>query len=66
MTSRSDARDRPLSPGLAEALRLLRLEKRRPTEADRPPPSTLPGRKLRPLAGQLELGAEPEETLGDE
>jgi len=61
MKSRSnslDPRDRPLSPGLAEALRLLRLEKRKPTEADRPPTSTLPGRKVKPLPGQLSLGAE--------
>jgi hypothetical protein len=45
----------PMPPGLCEALRLSRLPKRKPTEADRPPPSTLPGRKTRPLPGQLSL-----------
>jgi hypothetical protein len=48
-------------PALTETLRLLGLPKRKPTDADRPPVSTLPGRKVKPLPGQLELGQdEPE------
>lgn len=41
--------------GLREALRARRLAKRTPTEADAPPPSTLPGKKVKPLPGQLDL-----------
>ncbi len=53
-------------PALLETLRLFRLEKRKPTEADRPPPSTLPGRVAPRLAGQLVLGAaDPEEAAGE-
>jgi hypothetical protein len=41
--------------GLAAALRARALQKRPPTDADRPPPSTLPGPKRRPLPGQLDF-----------
>jgi hypothetical protein len=56
MASRSsrDPRDRS-NPGLAEARRLLRLPRRKPTDADRPPVSPAPGRKINPLPGQLDL-----------
>ena len=57
MTFRSDARKQ--SPGVREALRALRLERRPPTEADRPPASTFPGRKERRLRGQLDLLGSP-------
>ena len=44
------------NPGLREALRGLRLPKRAPTEADRPPPaSVFPGRKPKLIDGQLDL-----------
>jgi hypothetical protein len=46
-------------PALANARRALKLEQRAPTDADRPPASTFPGRKGRRLPGQLEL-LEPE------
>lgn len=52
--SNRDARDR-VSGGLLDALRLLKLEKRRPTDADRPPVIPMPGRKVRPHRGQLDL-----------
>ena len=41
---------------LTEALRAHKLPRRAPTEADRPPMSTLGGRKVNVLPGQLELG----------
>jgi hypothetical protein len=44
-----------MSPGLREALHALGLPRRKRAEADRPPPSTFPGRKTRPLPGQLSL-----------
>ena len=53
---------------LTAALQAHKLPKRAPTEADRPPTSTLPGRKVKVLPGQLELDAEPDkgdELLGD-
>jgi hypothetical protein len=61
VTSRSrSARDRR-HPALTETLGLLGLPRHKPTDADRPPVSTLPGRKVKPLLGQLELGQnEPE------
>jgi hypothetical protein len=43
------------SQGLAEARRLLKAAKRKPDEADRPPPSTFTGRKPPHIAGQLSL-----------
>jgi hypothetical protein len=49
-----DPRDRS-NPGLAETLRLLKLPRHKPTDADRPPPSPAPGRKIEPLPGQLDL-----------
>jgi hypothetical protein len=58
MTSRSKRLEG--SPGAREAKRALSLEKRRPTDNDRPPPSVFPGRKPRVLPGQLEL-----ESIGD-
>ena len=47
---------------LTETLRAHKLPKRAPNEADRPPTSTLPGRKVKVLAGQLRLG---DDRLGD-
>ncbi len=44
------------SPGLREALRALAAPRRKPTDADRPPPSVFPGRKAKALPGQLEVG----------
>jgi hypothetical protein len=55
--SSRDVRDRP-GTGLAETLRLLRLEQRKPTEHDRPPASVFPGRKHKVIPGQLGLGLE--------
>jgi hypothetical protein len=49
---------KPSSPGMVAALRALRLQKRRPTDDDRPPASTFPGPKRKPLAGQMALGEE--------
>jgi hypothetical protein len=43
------------SAGLREALRFLKAPKRKPTDADRPPPSSLPGRRARLVDGQLGL-----------
>ena len=43
------------SQGLTQAIRLLKAERRKPTDADRPPPSPLPGRKVPYIAGQLSL-----------
>ena len=56
MTSRSsgDPRDR-INPAVAETLRLLKLPQRKPTDADRPPVKPAPGRKIKPLRGQLDL-----------
>jgi hypothetical protein len=44
--------------GASEALRALRLQKRKPIDEDRPPPSTLPGPKRKPLPDQMALGEE--------
>ncbi len=55
--SRSEARDRQ-HPALTEALRLLKAETRKPTDADRPRVSTVPGRKVPLIPGQLELGTD--------
>jgi hypothetical protein len=43
-----------MSAGVRAALRARKLEKRTPTEADARP-SSLPGRKVEPLRGQLDL-----------
>jgi hypothetical protein len=43
------------SLGVIAARRALRGAKAKPTERDRPPPSTLPGRRGRVLPGQLDL-----------
>jgi hypothetical protein len=48
-------------PGLTAALRARRLEKREPTERDRPPPQPFPGPRRKPLPGQMTL----EETTDD-
>jgi hypothetical protein len=50
----SDPRDR-ISPGLAQALRALRLPRRKPTDGDRPPIKPARGRKITPISGQLDL-----------
>jgi hypothetical protein len=50
------------SRGLTEALRARRLSKRQPSEHDRPPLPRLPGRKTRPLPGQLNLADELKNT----
>ena len=55
MMSPSSRDPRGTSPGLAEALRLLRLERRRPSDDDRPRVTPLAGPKVRPLRGQLNL-----------
>jgi hypothetical protein len=47
--------DDPTPPGVKKALQALRLPKRKPTDADRPPPSTFPGRKAKVLPGQLDF-----------
>lgn len=50
-------------PGLRTAIQLERHAKRRkPTESDRPPPSTFPGRQPRHIDGQLDL----EQAGGDD
>jgi hypothetical protein len=41
--------------GLRAAVRALKHEKRKPTDADRPPPTPFPGRRVKPLPGQLDL-----------
>jgi hypothetical protein len=43
------------SRGLREALSNLKAARRKPDEADRPPPKALPGRRLRPIDGQIRL-----------
>jgi hypothetical protein len=53
--SSRDARDR-VNGGHLDALRALKLEKRRPTDADRPRPSTFPGRNAERIPGQLRIG----------
>jgi hypothetical protein len=40
---------------MREALRAYKLPKRKPTDDDRPPPSTFPGKKSKPLPGQTDL-----------
>ena len=55
MASKGRKRACAYNAGALEALRLRRLEKRPPTEADVPPPSTLPGPKHKPLKGQLDV-----------
>jgi len=52
------------SPGLREALRALAAPRRKPTDADRPPPSVLPGRKTKALPGQLVVGEHVAEEHG--
>ena len=51
MTERSNRK----SAGMAVAMRSLGRRKGKPTESDRPPPSTFPGRRIRVLPGQLGL-----------
>ncbi len=46
---------KPDSPGIAAALRALRGRKGPATEGDRPPVSPAPGRKVKPIKGQLDL-----------
>jgi hypothetical protein len=48
-------RSSPESPGAAAARRALEWRKGKPTENDRPPPSTL-GCRARVLPGQLDFG----------
>ena len=48
------------NPGLQDALRALTAQKRKPIDDDRPAPP--PGRKPKPLAGQLDLDGQ--ETPG--
>jgi hypothetical protein len=52
------SKSRRTSAGLHEALRLLAAPRRKPTDNDRPPPSVSPGRRARPIDGQLRLGEE--------
>lgn len=40
---------------MTAALRALRADRRKPTDADRPSVSVLPGREVMPIPGQLEL-----------
>ncbi len=59
------------SPGVSESLRLRKLPQRKPTEADRPPVTPLPGRQIKPLPGQLDLdgnetGAPPSPAESDD
>ena len=56
MSSRSsgDPRDR-VNLAVAETRQLLKLPRRRPTDADRPLVTPAPGRKIKPLPGQLDL-----------
>jgi hypothetical protein len=54
--------------GLAAALRLLSAARRRPDDADRPPPSTFAGKKVRLIPGQIDLyggehGAQPDAVV---
>jgi hypothetical protein len=46
-------RDTPRA--LADAIRASKLKPRKPTEGDRPPPSTMPGRRPRLLDGQIDI-----------
>ena len=48
---RPAARGGAMTRGLHEAVQALKAEKRKPTDADRPPPSTFPGRKIKLLPG---------------
>jgi hypothetical protein len=47
---------KPNPAGVSAALRALKLQKRKPDDHDRPPPSTFPGQKRKPLPGQMTLG----------
>jgi hypothetical protein len=50
---------RPEKPGLALARQALRLARRPADDSDRPPLKPFPGRKAKPLPGQLDMfGAE--------
>ena len=62
MTFRSSSAREWQHRALTEALKAHKRPKRAPTEADRPPTSTLPGRKVKVIPGQLELG---NDRLGD-
>jgi hypothetical protein len=46
---------KPLTPAMSAARAALRAEKRRPTDADRPPVRPGPGRKPKLPAGQLDF-----------
>jgi len=49
------------TPGLREAGRALRAHKGKATDADRPPPSMFPGRRVNVLGGQMQIGDQPRE-----
>ena len=44
-----------MRPGMREALRAYKLPRRKPTDEDRPLPSTFLGKKTKPLPGQTDL-----------
>jgi hypothetical protein len=44
-----------MRPGMRDALRASKLPKRKPTDDDRPPPSTFGGKKPKLLPGQTDL-----------
>jgi hypothetical protein len=67
MAFRSSAARTWQSPGLTAALKARKLPQRLPTDADRPPVSTFPGRKEKRLLGQLALGEDvPPEVAPDD
>lgn len=43
------------SPSHRETLRALALPKRKPTEADAPPVTPFPGKRIKPTPGQLDV-----------
>lgn len=58
MTSDLERAQRP-SPAQQAALDALAAERRKPDDADRPPPSVLPGPKAKALPGQLTIEEPP-------
>jgi hypothetical protein len=50
--------DKPERAGMAQAKRALSAPKRKPDDADRPPPSAFPGRRPKMIPGQMSLGEE--------
>lgn len=62
MASRFKRDPRDPSPAVEEALRLYKLPRRKPTDADRPPLRPWAGPKIKPLPGQLQI----EELSGEE